>query len=79
MQYCTCIIQLNFFFLKEIIQIKILIRQSKGTCFSSLKMVTFNRYHLIISLFEVEFDDQKKKLGHIPSELFSNKPGTADG
>lgn len=77
MQYCTCTIQLNFFFLKEIIQIKILIRQSIGTCFSRLEMVTFNRYHLIISLLKLMII--KKKLGHIPSELFSNKPGTADG
>lgn len=40
-------------------------------------MVTFNRYHLIISLLQLMII--KKKLGHIPSELFSNKPGTADG
>lgn len=40
-------------------------------------MVTFNRYHLIISLLKLMII--KKKLGHIPSELFSNKPGTADG
>lgn len=44
---------------------------------SSLEMVTFNRYHLIISLLKLMII--KKKLGHIPSELFSNKPGTADG
>lgn len=44
---------------------------------SSLETVTFNRYHLIISLLKLMII--KKKVGHIPSELFSNKPGTTDG
>lgn len=44
---------------------------------SSLEMVIFNRYYLIILLLKLMII--KKKVGYILFELFSNKFGTVDG
>lgn len=54
MQYCTCTIQLNFFFLKEIIQIKIPICQSIGVVWRWLPLtdITWSFHYLKLMIIK---------------------------